>query len=247
VILFSSLAAEAAITPPLAMIFFDPRYFIVVGPAILLAIFAQVRVQSTVARWSRVPLASGRRGVDVAEAVLRYGGVDGVRIERVAGRLTDHYDPRSRVLRLSEGNYSGSSVAAAAIAAHEAGHAIQHARDYAPLHMRGAAVPLANFGSGFGVLLLIGGILFAMQPLLLAGIVLFSFVVFFQLITLPVEFDASRRAKIALREGGFLRDDEEGRGVSAVLGAAALTYVAAAVQSIMTLLYYVMIFTGRRD
>ena len=224
------------------------EYLLFMAPAILLALFAQGRVRAAVAKWSQVPLSRGLSGVDVARKVLEYGGVRDVTIERTPGVLTDHYDPRSKVLRLSEQNYSGHSVAAAAIAAHEAGHAIQHQEKYAPLALRGAAVPLANFGSKFSFLLLLAGFLIPTVPqLLLAGIVLFSFVVFFQLITLPVEFDASRRAKRVLADGGFLHDDREGRGVSAVLNAAAMTYVAAAVQSIMTILYYVMVYSQRRN
>ena len=221
-------------------------YFLFIAPALLLAVFAQAQVKSAFHRWSQVASRSGWTGAQVAQRVLDHGGVQGVRIEATRGTLTDHYDPRGRVLRLSEANYHGRSVAAAAVAAHEAGHAIQHDRQYAPLALRALAVPAANFGSGLSFPLLILGAILAQPALILAGVVLFSCVVLFQLITLPVEFDASRRAKLVLAESGMIVDEDEARGVSKVLNAAALTYVAAAAQAILTLLYYVMVFMGNR-
>ena len=221
-------------------------YFLFIAPALLLAVIAQARVKSAFHRWSQVQSRTGLTGAQVAQRVLDHGGTQGVRIEATPGKLTDHYDPRGKVLRLSEANYHGRSVAAAAVAAHEAGHAIQHAREYGPLVLRSLAVPAANFGSGLSFPLLIIGAIMSFPPLILAGVVLFSFVVLFQLITLPVEFDASRRAKLVLADSGIIVDEEEARGVSNVLNAAALTYVAAAAQAVLTLMYYVIVFLGNR-
>lgn len=220
------------------MFFFDPLFLIMVGPAFLLALGAQILVKSTVAKWSARGTGSGMTGEQAAHAVLRHAGVSGVSVELTQGFLSDHYDPRTRSLRLSQQNFSGRSVAAVAIAAHEAGHAIQHARKYAPLQLRSMAVPVAQFGSMAFFPLFLAGLFLKAPPLLLLGVALFAGVVLLQLITLPVEFDASRRAKMVLAEGGLVRDAEEQRGVAAVLNAAALTYVAAAIQAILTLLYY---------
>lgn len=220
------------------MSYFDPLYIVIVGPAFLLAMWAQYRVKSAFNRWSGIASTTGLPGREVARRVLAQAGVAGVTIEQSQGFLSDHYDPTKRVLRLSPSNYDGASVAAAAIAAHEAGHAIQHARAYAPLKLRGAAVPAAKAGGGFATLLFVGGMFLASQPLMMAAVVAFSGVVLFQLITLPVEFDASRRAKVALVDSGIIQHPEEENGVSAVLNAAALTYVAAALQSVLMLAYY---------
>lgn len=223
---------------PLAFIYFDPMYFLFVGPAFLLALWAQARVKSSFGKWSAVPLRSGWTGAQVAARVCQLGGAEGVQIEMIPGQLSDHYDPRERVLRLSAENYNGRSVAAAAIAAHEAGHAIQHATRYPMLVLRSAYVPAASLGSWFAFPLLFAGMIFRYPPLIFIGIALFGAVVLFQFITLPVEFDASARAKRVLADSGIISDEEEMDGVRSVLGAAALTYVAATIQAVLTLLYY---------
>ncbi len=223
---------------PLAFIFFDPMYFLFVGPAFLLALWAQARVKSSFGKWSDVPLRSGWTGAQVAARVCELGGAEGIKIEMIPGQLSDHYDPRERVLRLSAENYNGRSVAAAAIAAHEAGHAIQHATRYPMLVLRSAYVPAASLGSWFAFPMLFAGMIFRYPPLIFIGIALFGAVVLFQFITLPVEFDASARAKRVLAESGIISDEEEMDGVRSVLGAAALTYVAATIQAVLTLLYY---------
>ncbi|MFQ5653157.1 MAG: zinc metallopeptidase [Planctomycetota bacterium] len=240
-----------AVLMPVAFFFyyFDPRYFIFVGPAILLAIVAQMWVKGAMAKWSRVPIRAGLTGRQVAERVLNLGGVSGVAIQETRGWLSDHYDPRHQALRLSPQVHNSTSVAACAVAAHEAGHAIQHARRYAMLQLRSAYVPAASIGSWLSIPLIFLGFIFTMPALTTLGVIFFSAVVLFQLITLPVEFDASRRAKKVLAEGGLVADAEEARGVSAVLTAAAMTYVAATLQAISTLLYYLYIlgFFGRRS
>jgi len=223
---------------PLAFIYFDPMYFIFVGPAFLLAMWAQTRVKSAFRKWSDVPLRSGWTGAQVAARVCELGGAEGIQIEMTPGKLSDHYDPTSRVLRLSADNYHGRSVAAAAIAAHEAGHAIQHATRYPMLALRSAYVPAASLGSWLSFPMLFGGMLLGIPQLIFLGIALFSAVVLFQLITLPVEFDASARAKRVLADSGLITDEEEMQGVRSVLGAAAMTYVAATIQALLTLLYY---------
>jgi len=238
---------QLSIEFPLAIFFFDPRFFLIVGPAILLVLYAQAMVRSAFSRWSREPAQAGLTGAQVAQKVLAIGGVKGVQIEVARGWLSDHYDPRTRVLRLSETNYSGRSVAAAAIAAHEAGHAVQHAQNYWPLSLRSAYVPVAMFGDKLALPLIFLGAIFSWPPLIGVGVLLFSAVVLFEFLTLPVEFDASRRAKRFLIEGNLIGDNHEADGVSKVLNAAALTYVAATVQAILTLLYYLLILTGRRN
>lgn len=221
-----------------AFFYFDPMYFVFVGPAFLLAMWAQMRVKSAFARWSDVPSRSRLTGAEVARRICEMGGAEDIPIEVSNGYLSDHYDPVNRVLRLSHDNYHGRSVAAAAIAAHEAGHAIQHAVKYPFLALRSAYVPLASLGSWLSFPLLFAGAFFSIGPLITAGIALFGAVVIFQIITLPVEFDASARAKRLLSDSGLIRDQEEMRGVKSVLGAAALTYVAATIQAVLTLLYY---------
>ncbi|MFN0059021.1 MAG: zinc metallopeptidase [Planctomycetota bacterium] len=222
--------------------FFDPRYLIFVGPFVIIALLAKLWVDSAFARWSRHPASSRLSGAQVAQAVLAHAGVHDVRIEQSQGYLSDHYDPRERVLRLSPPVFQGASVAASAIAAHEAGHAMQHSVAYAPLQLRSFYVPIAQFGSMLFLPLFIAGLLLSIKPLALAGLVLFGAAVVFQLITLPVEFDASRRAKRVLADTGLITDAEEAAGVSSVLTAAAMTYVAATLQSIATLLYYLSVF-----
>jgi Zn-dependent membrane protease YugP len=223
--------------------FFDPMYFVFLAPGMLLAMWAQWRVRSAYSTASRIAPASGLNGAQAADQVMRAAQVPGVEIEPVQGFMTDHYDPRGKVLRLSPEVYSGRSLAALGIAAHEAGHAIQDARHYAPLVIRNGLVPLASVGSSLSWIIIIAGFVLAQvnhalgNTLVLAGIGAFSLVVVFQLVNLPVEFDASRRARIALIDGGLITHDEDAY-VKKVLDAAALTYVAATLSSVMTLLYF---------
>ena len=221
---------------------FDVRYFLFLAPALLLALWAQAKVKSTFARYARVAPRSGQSGASAARAILQGAGLD-VAVEPVPGQLTDHYDPRTKTLRLSEPVYGGRSLAALGVAAHEAGHAIQHATHYAPMALRGLVFPVASLGSKAAMpLFFIGLILGGTRGLPLGGllmtvgILVFSAVVAFQLITLPVEFNASRRAIGLLTSRGIIAEDEV-KGARAVLSAAALTYVAGALQGIMTLLY----------
>jgi Zn-dependent membrane protease YugP len=229
-------------------------YFLFLAPAMLLGVWAQWRVRSAYAEASRIAPQSGLNGAQAAHEVLRASHVPGVEIEPVEGFMSDHYDPRSKHLRLSPGVYGGHSLAALGIAAHEAGHAIQDANRYGPLVIRNGLVPLASVGGGLGWVIMIAGFLLSSvnamlgNSLVWVGIAAFSLTVIFQLVNLPVEFDASRRAKIALIEGGLITREEEA-SVSKVLNAAALTYVAATLSSVMTLLYFLFrsgILGGRR-
>ncbi len=242
--------------------FFDPMYLVIVAPGLILGIWASFKVRSTFARWSRVPVGSGMSGAQAAGKLLMSYGAAGVRIEQSAGGgLSDHYDPRSKVLRLSAQVFQGRSIASVAVAAHEAGHALQDRDGYGPLMLRSMAVPVASLGSKLSWVLIGAGIMlgaFTKNPaylqwtpfLLWAGVMGFAAVVAFQLVTLPVELNASRRAREGLLASGLIRPDEV-PGVKAVLDAAALTYVAAAVTGLLTLLYYLMrlgLFGGsRRD
>lgn len=227
------------------MFFMDLRFLLFVSPAILLAIWAQYRVRSAYA--AAMQLAAPLSGAAAARHILDSAGLQQVAIETVPGHMTDHYDPTEKVLRLSEDVYNQRSLAAVGIAAHEAGHALQDAKNYGPLVVRNAAVPIANFGAGPGIWMIVLGMLIpALKGLILVGIALFAGVVFFQLINLPVEFDASRRAKRQLVDLGIC-DQTEMASVSDVLNAAAWTYVAATMQSVLTLIYYLSIFTGGSD
>jgi Zn-dependent membrane protease YugP len=223
---------------------FDPKYLLMVAPALLLALWAQMRIRSTYAVAKREPARLS--GAAAARHILDLAGLSGVAIEQVPGHLSDHYDPREKVLRLSPESYSDRSLAAVGIAAHEAGHAIQDAQNYAPLVVRNAAVPAASFGSNAGITLAFIGAFFNFPMLLLVGIVLFGAVVFFQVVNLPVEFNASARAKTLLAEHGIV-DEQAMPYVNKVLNAAALTYVAATLQAVMILLYYVLRYMGSRD
>lgn len=224
--------------------FFDPMYLLFVAPAFLLALWAQMRVKSTYAAANRV--AAPLSGAAAARHILDSAGLRNVPIEQIPGELSDHYDPRHKVLRLSTDVYQKRSLAAVGIAAHEAGHAIQDAKHYAPLVIRNAAVPAAGIGSKMGMILAMVGLIFQFQPILWAGIGLFGAVVFFQVVNLPVEFNASSRAKVQLAELGIV-SQEQMVYVRKVLGAAALTYVAATLQAIMVLLYLLMRASGSRD
>jgi Zn-dependent membrane protease YugP len=220
------------------------QYWWVVLPALLLGMIAQARVRSTYAKYQQVRTASGMTGAEAAQRILSAHGVNGVPVEMVSGQLTDHYDPRSRTLRLSQPVYGGQNVAALGVAAHEAGHAIQDARSYFPLKARNAFYPVASFGSNLGPIIVFGGLLFGFfQPLITVGIILFSFAVLFSLVTLPVELNASSRALRILSTDGLL-NPEEVEGARRVLNAAAMTYVAAALASVLTLLRLLLL--GRR-
>ena len=223
------------------MFMFNFEYLLWVAPALLLAAWAQMKVHSAyaAARQEPAPLS----GAAAARHILDSAGLSGVEIEEVPGFLSDHYDPQAKVLRLSPENYRSRSLAAVGIAAHEAGHAIQDAHAYAPLVVRNAAVPVANFGGGISMFLLIAGLFMHLSWLFWLGIALFSTVVFFQLVNLPVEFDASNRAKAQLVGLGIVPQQEMSH-VNSVLNAAAWTYVAGTLQSVLTLLYYVSIFSG---
>ena len=224
--------------------FFDPVYFAFIAPAILLALWAQIRVKSAYASAQQQPAPLS--GAAAARHILDQAGLQSVGIDMVPGQLTDHYDPRDKTLHLSPAVYQSRTLAAVGIAAHESGHALQDAKHYAPLVVRNAVVPVAGFGSNISIWLIILGAIFAMKPLVLAGIFLFGAVVFFQVVNLPVEFDASARAKVELVELGIV-PAEQMTYVNSVLNAAAWTYVAATLQAILTLLYLIARFSGRRD
>ena len=235
------------------MFVLHPMFFVFIAPAILLALWAQARVKSAYHAASQVRSMSGMTGAQAARELLDLHGLRRVRIERSRGYLSDHYDPRHKVLRLSEGVYGSNSLAALGIAAHEAGHAIQDQQNYGPLALRNGLVPLAAMGGQVSSWLLIGGVMLlvfsAGNPLggwlLIAGIGMFSLTVLFQLVNLPVEFDASRRAKAALVRYGIVHEREM-EPVRKVLSAAAMTYVAATLTGLLTLLYYVWLLMGRR-
>jgi len=224
---------------------FDPMYWLVVGPAMALAAFASMRVKSMFSKYSKVGVRSGMTGYQAALAVARAGGAD-VTVERVAGFLSDHYDPRTRTLRLSPDVYDGRSVSSIAVAAHEAGHAIQHVHNYPFLTMRSNMVPLTMIGSNMWIIVFMIGLFMNFKIFMLAGVVLLGLTVLFQVVTLPVEYDASKRAKEVLASSGIVSTQEEAEGVSSVLNAAALTYVAGALTAVTTLIYYIMVM-NRRD
>ena len=217
--------------------FFDPLYFVFLAPGLALSLYATFRTKSTFSKYAKVGSRSGLTGAQAAQLMLTKHGVSGVRIERSGGFLSDHYDPREKALRLSEDVYSSQSLSAIGVACHEAGHAMQDAHGYAMLNLRTALVPATNFSSTFAYIALIAGFFLQMAGLILIGVGLFTVGVVFSLVTLPVEWDASRRARIAIDEAGML-SPEESRHASKVLNAAFLTYVAAAVTSLLTLIYY---------
>ncbi|MDE0481541.1 MAG: zinc metallopeptidase [Candidatus Poribacteria bacterium] len=216
---------------------FDPMYFVFLAPGLALSLYATWKTKSTFSKYSKIGSRNRMTGAQAAALMLQRNGIDGVKIEHTGGWLSDHYDPRQKVLRLSNDVYSSHSLSAIGVACHEAGHAMQDAQGYAMLNLRSALVPAANFGSIFSYIVMIAGFFLQMVGLMLLGVCLFSLVVVFSLVTLPVEWDASRRAKIAIDEAGML-SPEENRHASKVLNAAFLTYLAAAVTSLLTLLYY---------
>lgn len=222
------------------MFFFDPLYVLVVMlPGMLISGAASLAVRAAFNRYSQVMTRRGITGAQAAQKLLQGAGIGDVNIVPTDGHLSDHYNPSNRQLALSEDVYNSSSVAAVGIACHEAGHAIQHAEQYAFLRMRTALVPLAGIGSSLGYMVMLAGLVLSRTPLLLVGAALFSLVLVFQVITLPVEFDASARAKRLVLEAGII-DPDERAGIDRVLNAAALTYVAAVISSLLTLLYFFM-------
>ena len=228
--------------------YFDPTYVLVIL-GVIICLAASAKMRSTFNKYSRVRSRTGMTGREAAEYVLRSAGIYDVRVEHVGGNLTDHYDPRTKTLRLSDATYNSQSVAAIGVAAHEFGHAVQHATGYAPLRFRGALVPVANLGSTIAWPLIIIGLLFTGQSSMLflnLGILAFSLAVLFQIVTLPVEFDASNRAVRVLGSTGLLYEDEL-RDTRKVLTAAALTYVAGAAASILQLLRIILLANSRRD
>ena len=224
--------------------YYDPTYFLVLI-GVIVTVLASARVNGTYAKYARVRSMTGMTGAQAAERILYQAGIRGVKIEHVRGNLTDHYDPSSRTVRLSDATYNSSSVAAVGVAAHECGHVLQHYEGYAPLKFRTALVPAANIGSKLGIpMILIGVLLGANSTLVTIGIWVFALAVLFQIVTLPVEFNASHRAVQILDRQGILAG-EEVRQCRKVLNAAALTYVAAAAASILQLLRLVILFGGR--
>lgn len=225
--------------------YYDYSYIVYVLPAIIISLFAQMAVKRTFNKYSNVFSSRSVTATDVTRRILDSAGLIDIRIERVAGSLTDHFDPRAKVIRLSDSVANSTSVAAIGVAAHEAGHAIQYGRGYLPIKIRNAFVPLANIGSKLSMPLILLGFILSFEPLVLFGIILFSAIVLFQLITLPVELNASRRAGTLLYDMGILTKEECG-GAKKVLKAAAMTYVASALVAIMQLLRLLSIFGGRR-
>lgn len=223
----------------------DATYIILVLPAIIFTMIAQARVNSTFKKFSQTATRRGMTGAQIASAMLNANGISNVRVERCSGSLTDHFDPKANVVRLSDTVYGSSSIAAVGVAAHECGHAVQHAVGYGPIKLRMAIIPVSRIGSMLAMPLVLLGFIFSFQPLVDLGIIFFSAAVVFQLVTLPVEFNASRRAVLALEESGAL-DDTELPGAKKVLSAAAMTYVAALAVSLAQLLRLIILFGGRR-
>ncbi len=235
----------------LAFFYFDPMYFVYIGPAILLAMWAKMKVKSAYAKAGRIPARSGVSGAETAQRILNAYGITDVAIESTKSFLGDHYDPKHKVLRLSPDVYHGRSLASLGIAAHEVGHAIQDANAYAPLALRNGLVPMASIGSQLSMGLVIAGMVLQMfagfgQAIAVAGLFMFGVVVLFQLVNLPVEFNASSRARAILLNQGMVTTAED-RIVGKVLSAAAMTYVAATLMAILQMLYWASFVLGRRD
>jgi Zn-dependent membrane protease YugP len=221
----------------------DPIHWLFLVPGLLLGIYAQFRLSAAYGKYINVGLASGMSGAEAARTILDRAGLDDMPVEVVPGHLTDHYDPLKKALFLSEENYRGRSVAAVGVAAHEAGHALQHKAAYGPLHIRMAMVPITNFATKASFFLFFGGIFLGLVKMALLAVVIYGVFTVFQLVTLPVEYDASRRAKQQLLSLGIVQRNEAG-AVSSVLNAAALTYVAAMVSSLLELVYWISILRG---
>lgn len=228
---------------------FDPMYLLFIAPALVLSLWASARTKSTFTKYSRVPAASGLTGAEAAQRLLEGAGLGEVAVRRTRGMLTDHYNPANKSLNLSEGVYGSRSIAAIGVACHEAGHAIQHALSYRWLGLRSALVPTAKIGSSLGYMVMLIGLFLSSTNMVLVGALLFSAVLLFQVVTLPVEFDASARAKALVGQYGIVSAQER-QGIDKVLNAAALTYVAAVVSTLMTLLYFLFragLLGGSRD
>ena len=226
--------------------FFNLNYMIFMIPAFIIMMITSWYVSSAYKKWSRVPSRNQVTGAQAAQRLISAGGLYGVRIEEIAGNMTDHYDPRKKVLRLSRGVAENASVASLAIAAHELGHAMQDSEDYLPLRFRAALVPMVNIGSYLGWIMIFAGLLLNFAGLAWAGVAAFAGGALFALATLPVELNASSRAKVLLTNSGLVTSEQEMKGVSNVLNAAALTYVAALVTALLQLLYFVNLVGGRR-
>lgn len=226
------------------MFFFDPLYFVFAIPPLLLALWAQWKVQSTFAKYARVPTSTGVNGIQTAQVLINRNRLN-VNVTSIPGHLTDHYDPRNKTVALSYSSQQ-NSVASVAVVAHELGHALQDAENYAPLKLRGAIVPAVQLGGWVGPVMFLVGLLLASETLMWVGIVGFALAALFAIVTLPVEFDASRRA-LAMLQTNRLLTDQELRGAKKVLDAAALTYVAAAAQALTTLLYYILLMGRQRE
>jgi len=227
------------------MFYFNPQYLLYMGPAIIAMLAAQWYVKSTYNKWGKIPTSSRLTGEQATQRLISAGGLHEIEIQQIQGQLTDHYNPRKKVLSLSSSVYQGNSVASLAIAAHELGHALQDKENYFPLRMRSALVPAVNIGSTLGWILIVVGLLINAVGLAWLGVIAFSGGALFALATLPVELNASSRAKQLLRDSGIISSSEETRGVNSVLNAAALTYVASLLTAVMQLLYWISIVSGR--
>jgi Zn-dependent membrane protease YugP len=228
------------------MFYFNPQYLIFMAPALLAMFAAQLYVNSTYRRWSQIRTRSGLTGAEAAERLISSGGLSDVTVQQIPGQLTDHYDPRTKELSLSPAVFQGSSVASVAVAAHELGHAVQDQQDYFPLRFRSMLVPAVNIGSTLGWILIMAGLLLNIIGIAWLGVLAFSGGTLFALATLPVELNASTRARVLLSSSGIILSEEEQRGVNSVLNAAALTYVAALFAAVMQLLYWVSLLSGGR-
>ncbi|MGN0660784.1 MAG: zinc metallopeptidase [Oscillospiraceae bacterium] len=226
--------------------FYDPTFYIFVVPALIVALVAQINVKSTYSKYSRLANSAGLTGAEAARRILDANGLTNVRIEHISGQLSDHFDPRSNVVRLSDGVFASNSVAAIGVAAHEVGHAIQYSQSYFPMRIRSAIIPITNIGSNLSFPLVVLGLIFSYDPLVTVGIFLYLAVVLFQLVTLPVEFNASARALRTIEDNGWLFGEEQ-KGAKRVLTAAALTYVAALFTALMNLFRLIAIAGRRRD
>lgn len=230
----------------MGFMYYDYYFLILVVPAMIIAMIAQFKVNSAFNKESKHLCSRGLTGAQAAQRVLEYYGVTNVRIEAISGKLTDHYDPRSNVIRLSTDVYSSTSIAAIGVACHEAGHAAQHAENYAPIKIRNAIIPICNIGSQLGLPLVLFGFIFSFEPLVTIGLFLYALISVFQFVTLPVEFDASARAMKVISQTELLYEDEQ-KGARKVLTAAAMTYVAALIVSLANLLRLILRFGGRDD
>ncbi len=228
------------------MLFFDPTYFIFMIPAFIIMAMASAYVRSSYNKWSKIRATSGLTGAQAAQRLISTGNLYGVQVAGTQGQLSDHYDPRNKTLFLSSGVHDSPSVAAVAIAAHELGHAMQDAEDYFPMQIRSFLVPVVNIGSNLGWILIMIGLFLQQMNIAWLGVIVFSGGALFALATLPVEFNASARAKELLYSTGIIQTEEERRGVNTVLNAAAMTYVAGLITAVLQLLYFVFLIGGRR-